>query len=57
VQRKTREQDGELRRRLMTTLVHQHEIEAPEGMVERETAAVLDELLMTLRATGGGWRG
>jgi trigger factor len=53
VQRKTREQDGELRRRLMTTLVRQHEIEAPEGMVERETAAVLDELLMTLRATGG----
>jgi len=52
-QRKTREQDGELRRRLMDKLVLQHEIEAPEGMVERETAAVLDELLMTIRAAGG----
>jgi trigger factor len=41
----------------MTTLVRQHEIEAPEGMVERETAAVLDELLMTLRATGGRLEG
>jgi trigger factor len=52
-QRKTREQDGDLRRRLMDKLVLQQEIEAPEGMVERETAAVLEEFLMTLRATGG----
>jgi trigger factor len=57
VQRKNREQDGELRRRLMNTLVRQHEIEAPEGMVERETAAVLDEFLMTLRASGGRIQG
>jgi trigger factor len=53
MQRKTREQDGDLRRRLMDKLGLQQEIEAPEGMVERETAAVLEELLMTLRATGG----
>ena len=57
VQRKTREQEGELRRRLMNALTRQHEIEAPEGMVERETAAVLDEILMRLRATGGRMEG
>ncbi len=53
IQRKTREQDGAVRRRLMDKLVQQHEIEAPESLVEREAAAVLEELLMTIRATGG----
>jgi trigger factor len=57
LQRKTREQDGDLRRRLMDTLRLQHEIDAPEGMVDRETAAVLEELQMTIRATGGRMQG
>jgi trigger factor len=56
-QRKSRAQDGELRRRLMDKLILQHELEAPEGMVEREAAAVLEELAMTIRASGGRMEG
>src|SRR5512136_1212009 len=52
-QRKTREQDAALKRALMEKLVQRHTIEVPEAMVERETATVLEELAMTLRATGG----
>ena len=52
-QRKTREQDAALKRTLMEKLVQQHAIEVPEAMVDREAAAVLEELAMTLRATGG----
>jgi len=57
VQRKTREQDASLKRALVEKLIQQHEIEAPEAMVEREAAAVLEELAMTLRATGGRMQG
>jgi len=57
VQRKTREQDAALKRTLMGKLVQQHAINVPEAMVERETAAVLEELVMTLRATGGRMEG
>ncbi len=56
-QRKTREQDAALKRTLMEKLVQQHAIEVPEAMVEREAAAVLEELAMTLRATGGRMEG
>lgn len=52
-QRKTREQDAALKRALMDKLVQQTAIEAPETMVEREAAALLEELAMTFRATGG----
>ena len=57
VQRKGREQDAALKRTLMGKLVQQHAIDVPEAMVERETAAVLEELAMTLRATGGRMEG
>jgi trigger factor len=56
-QRKTREQDAALKRTLMEKLVQQHAIEVPEAMVDREAAAVLEELAMTLRATGGRMEG
>jgi trigger factor len=57
LQRKTREQDATLKRALMEKLLQQHTIEVPEAMVERETAAVLEELAVTLRATGGRMAG
>jgi len=53
LQRKRRAQEAELRRALLSKLVAQHPVEIPEAMTERETGAVLDELLMTMRATGG----
>jgi trigger factor len=56
-QRKTREQDATLKRTLMEKLVQQHAIDVPEAMVDREAAAVLEELAMTLRATGGRLEG
>jgi trigger factor len=52
-QRKTREQDAALKRALVDKLVQQTAIEAPETMVEREASALLEELAMTFRATGG----
>jgi trigger factor len=57
LERKTREHDGALRRSLVEKLVQQHPIEVPDAMVEREAAAVLEELAMTLRATGGRMEG
>jgi trigger factor len=56
-QRKTREQDAALKRALVEKLIQRHPIDAPEAMVEREAAAVLEELAMTLRATGGRLEG
>ena len=53
LQRKTREQDATLKRALVDKLLQQTAIEVPETMVEREAAALLDELAMTFRATGG----
>jgi len=53
LQRKQRAQEAELRRALLAKLVAQHPVDIPEAMTERETGAVLDELLMTMRATGG----
>ena len=52
-QRKGREQDAALRRKLLEQLRQRHTVELPDSLVDRETAAVLDELLMTLRASGG----
>lgn len=52
-QRKAREQDAALKRALVEKLVQRHTIDVPEAMVEHETATVLEELAMTLRATGG----
>lgn len=51
--RKLAEQEAGLKRRLLEQLSARHEIELPEGLVERETAAVLDEFLMSLRMSGG----
>jgi trigger factor len=51
--RKQRAQEAELKRALMTKLVAQHPVEVPEALAERETMAVLEELAMTMRATGG----
>jgi trigger factor len=51
-QRKTRAQEAEVRRRVLETLAAQHEVDVPGAWVEREAAAVLDEFLMTMRATG-----
>jgi trigger factor len=53
LQRKTREQDAALKRTLMDKLVLQTAVEVPEAMVEREAAALLEELAMTFRSTGG----
>jgi len=53
LQRKTREQDAALKRALMDKLVQQTAVEVPEAMVEREAAALLEELAMTFRNTGG----
>jgi trigger factor len=55
--RKSQEQDAGLKRALLEKLAAQHEIELPEAMVERETGAVLDELLMSLRMGGGRMEG
>ncbi len=52
-QRKTREQDAALKRALVDKLVQQTAIEVPEIMVDREAAALLEELAMTFRSTGG----
>ena len=51
--RKTREQESALKRALLEKLAAAHEVEVPEAMVKAETASILDEMLMTLRATGG----
>lgn len=53
LQRKTREQDAALKRALVDKLVQQTTIEVPEIMVDREAAALLEELAMTFRGTGG----
>jgi trigger factor len=53
LQRKTREQDAALKRTLMDKLVQQTAVEVPEAMVEREATALLEELAMTFRNTGG----
>ncbi len=52
-QRKAREQEAALKRALVEKLIQRHPIEVPEAMVERETAIVLEEMAMALRATGG----
>lgn len=51
--RKTREQEGELKRQLLEKLAAIHEVEVPEAMVEAEAATILEDMLYTLRATGG----
>jgi trigger factor len=51
--RKSQEQEAALKRTLLEKFQARHDLELPEAMVERETATVLDELLMTLRMSGG----
>ena len=51
--RKLRAQEAELKRVLLDKLSARHDVELPEAMVERETAAALEEMAMTIRATGG----
>ncbi|HSB70282.1 MAG TPA: trigger factor [Candidatus Methylomirabilis sp.] len=51
--RKTREQESGLKRSLLEKLAAAHEVEVPEAMVESEAASILEEMLITLRASGG----
>jgi trigger factor len=56
-QRKAREQDAELKRALLEKLATGHEVELPEALVEAEAAAFLQDLVATVRASGGRLRG
>jgi trigger factor len=56
-ERKGREQDAELKRRLLDTLASAHAVELPEALVEVEAASFLQNLAATVRATGGRVRG
>ncbi|HSB78151.1 MAG TPA: trigger factor, partial [Candidatus Methylomirabilis sp.] len=51
--RKRREQESGLKRALLEKLAAAHELEVPEAMVEAEASSILQDMLMTLRATGG----
>lgn len=51
--RKSREQESGLKRSLLEKLAASHELEVPEAMVEAEASSILQDMLMTLRATGG----
>lgn len=56
-ERKTREQEAELKRALLEKLAAAHEVEAPETLVEAEADSLLREMLGTLRASGGRVQG
>jgi trigger factor len=51
--RKTREQEAELKRVLLEKLAAAHEVELPEALVEAEAASLVQEMLGTIRASGG----
>jgi trigger factor len=55
--RKVREQEAELKRTLLEKLAATHEVEVPEALVEAEAASLLQEMLGTLRASGGRVQG
>ncbi len=55
--RKTREQEGELKRALMEKLASAYEVELPEALVEAEASALLQEMLGAVRASGGRVQG
>jgi trigger factor len=56
-ERKGQEQDAELKRMLLEKLAAAHEMELPESLVESEAASFLQDLVATMRATGGRVRG
>jgi trigger factor len=56
-ERKTRDQEAELKRALLEKLAAAHEVEAPETLVEAEADSLLREMLGTLRASGGRVQG
>jgi len=56
-ERKGQEQDAELKRMLLEKLAATHEVELPETLVEAEAASFLQDLVATVRATGGRVRG
>jgi trigger factor len=55
--RKTRNQEAELKRALMEKLAAAHEVELPEALVEAEATSLLQEMLGTIRASGGRVQG
>jgi trigger factor len=55
--RKTREQEAELKRALLEKLATAHEVELPEALVEGEAGSLLQEMLGTIRASGGRMQG
>jgi trigger factor len=56
-QRKVREQEADLKRTLLEKLAATHEVELPDALVEAETASILQDMLGTIRATGGRVQG
>ena len=54
---KVREQEAELKRALMEKLAAAHEVELPQALVEAEASALLQEMLGTIRASGGRVQG
>jgi len=56
-QRKTREQEAELKRAVLDKLMAAHEVDLPETLVDLETGSILQELAETVRAAGGRVRG
>lgn len=55
--RKIREQEAEMKRALMEKLAAAHEVELPEALVEAEATSLVQEMLGTIRASGGRARG
>jgi trigger factor len=56
-QRKVREQEADLKRTLLEKLAATHAVELPDALVEAETASILQDMLGTIRATGGRVQG
>src|SRR5574341_2636506 len=56
-QRKIRDQEAELKRALLEKLAAAHEVELPETLVEAETSSILQDMVGTIRATGGRVQG
>jgi trigger factor len=56
-QRKSREQEAELKRAILDKLMAAHEVDLPESLVDLEAANILQELAETVRAAGGRVRG
>lgn len=56
-QRKAREQEAELKRTLLEKLAAAHVVEEPEALVEAEATSLLQDMLGTIRASGGSVQG